>query len=376
MNNKLIIACAGAGKTTYLINTALNLKNKKILITTFTDENTESIKNKFIKNVKAIPPNVHVQPWFSFIIEHCIKPFQGKLLQEDINGLLLVNGQSGLRYYNGKIPVYWPESNLKKHYFSNQMEIYSDKIAKFAIKCNAINNGLVLQRIKSLYDYIFIDEIQDMAGYDFELIKMFMEYGISIIMVGDPRQSTFKTHYDGKYKKYNGYNIKNFFHDNCLKICQIDETSLNITHRNNEEIINYANLLYPEFIPAKTDFQKTNNLTGVFFIKKKDVDKFLKTVNTTIIRYNKNYFNENSNVYNIGKSKGLEFDNTLLFLTQNMIDWFFDQTIGLKASTRSALYVALTRAKFSCGIVIDDNFYDKKIEIKQKINSIEIYKIK
>ena len=43
----LYVAAAGAGKTTFLVNKALEQPNEKILITTFTDSNEHGIKEKF-----------------------------------------------------------------------------------------------------------------------------------------------------------------------------------------------------------------------------------------------------------------------------------------------------------------------------------------
>lgn len=374
MNNKLLIACAGAGKTSHLINEALKLNNKKILITTFTDENTENIKNKIIKINGAIPSNITIQPWFSFLIEHGIKPFQGTLIKEEIKGLLLVSGKSGLKYITkDKRPVYYAESDIKNHYFSPKMEIFSDKIAKFAIKCNYINQGAVLSRLKTLYNYIFIDEIQDMAGYDFQFIEELMLSGINLLMVGDPRQSTFTTHYDSKYKKYSGFQMKDFFYDNCEQLCMIDEKSLNISHRCNEDIIQIANLIYPDLLPSKTDFNQVGILNGVYFVLENDVEKLFKYLNPTIIRYNIKYYNGSKNSYNIGKSKGLEFDYTLLYLTSDMIKWFLNPIL-LKDKTKSDLYIALTRAKFACIIVVKEIYLNKKLQ-KYNFNNIELFKI-
>ncbi|MGL5692661.1 MAG: UvrD-helicase domain-containing protein, partial [Peptostreptococcaceae bacterium] len=39
LKNNIIISAAGSGKTSYIVNDALKNKNKKILITTFTNEN-------------------------------------------------------------------------------------------------------------------------------------------------------------------------------------------------------------------------------------------------------------------------------------------------------------------------------------------------
>lgn len=50
MNNKVIIAGAGAGKTTFLINEAIkNCQENNILITTFTQANRDEIKKKVIE---------------------------------------------------------------------------------------------------------------------------------------------------------------------------------------------------------------------------------------------------------------------------------------------------------------------------------------
>ena len=49
MSNKLIIAAAGSGKTTHLVNEALKVKDGKVLITTYTEANEKEIIKKFYK---------------------------------------------------------------------------------------------------------------------------------------------------------------------------------------------------------------------------------------------------------------------------------------------------------------------------------------
>ena len=63
-----------------------------------------------------------------------------------------------------KHPLYYGEEVFFKHYFTNDLRIYSDKISKFVVKCNEKTNGEIIQRIVRMYPYIFIDEIQDLAG--------------------------------------------------------------------------------------------------------------------------------------------------------------------------------------------------------------------
>ena len=68
-----MIAAAGAGKTTFLVTEALKIHDKKVLITTFTDENVREIKKKFIEINGFIPNNIHIKGWFSF--RWCFKKY-------------------------------------------------------------------------------------------------------------------------------------------------------------------------------------------------------------------------------------------------------------------------------------------------------------
>ena len=53
-DNKLIIAAAGSGKTTYLIDEAIRNREKKVLITTYTQANETEIKKKIIEKINFL----------------------------------------------------------------------------------------------------------------------------------------------------------------------------------------------------------------------------------------------------------------------------------------------------------------------------------
>ncbi|MBK6484303.1 MAG: hypothetical protein IPG01_14510 [Chitinophagaceae bacterium] len=117
--------------------------------------------------------DAYVQTWFSFLLQHGVRPFQGELFEKEITGLILVNSQSGLKYITKGIPVYFSEEKeFEHHYFSKDTKIFSDKISKFVFRCNEISKGLVIDRLSRIYSHIFIDEVQDLAGYDLELLKL------------------------------------------------------------------------------------------------------------------------------------------------------------------------------------------------------------
>lgn len=356
MMNNLIIAAAGSGKTTFLVKEALKIQKNKVLITTFTENNEYEIRKKFLEIHGHIPLNVVIQTWFSFLLQHGVKPYQSLICEGKINGLILVNEKSGLKYrYNGK-PVYYGEENVLNFYFNNDMLIYSDKLAKFVYKANKIGKGVIIERINRIYPYIFIDEVQDLAGYDLEIIKLLLLSNSNLLMVGDPRQVTYHTHHESKYKKYLDGKIEEFIKKECKKaVIKIDKETLCISHRNNKEICELANQLYPDFIFCKSDANERTGHDGVYFVKLSDVKDYLNEFSPIQLRYStKTKVNLEHKVLNFGEAKGLTFDRVLIYPTKDMEKWFLDHSTILTSDGRSKLYVALTRAKYSVGIVFDN----------------------
>ena len=60
---------------------------------------------------------------------------------------------------------------------------------------------MLIERISTLFKHIFIDEVQDLAGFDLEIIKFLLKTDSEIKLFGDPRQVTYHTHFSSKYKK-------------------------------------------------------------------------------------------------------------------------------------------------------------------------------
>ncbi len=201
--NKLIIAAAGSGKTTYLVNQARNIKDQNVLITTYTEANEEEIRKKFNGR---IPKNITIQTWFSFLLQHGVRPYQSVLNDELHNkkiGFFLVSGISA--QYKSE------EKKFNEHYFTKDFKIYSDKISKFVMKCDEKTNKEVMNRISRIYPNIFIDEVQDLAGYDLEILKLLFNSSSDILLVGDPRQGTYSTNNARKNNKFKQSQITYFF---------------------------------------------------------------------------------------------------------------------------------------------------------------------
>ncbi len=351
-NNKLIIAAAGSGKTTHIINEALKIKDGHILVTTYTEANEEGIRKNIIEKNKCIPENITVQTWFSFLLQHGARPYQGGLFDKDINGLVLMNEQSA-RYVNG--------SDTEKHFFTDTQRIYSDKLSKFVLKCNENSKGAVIDRLSRIYTHIFIDEVQDLAGYDLEFLKLLFASKINTLLVGDPRQGTYSTNNASKNKKFQKSKIVYFFEDSSMQI-ERDETTLIKNHRCIASICDFSNRLFPDL--PRTTSGNTNKLpehAGVFLVKKRDVLYYLTKLKPAQLRYSrKTSVDENYFVRTFGDSKGLSFDRVLIYPTIPLIKWLENNQAALAPTSRSKFYVAITRARYSVGIVYD---YDDNTSI-------------
>lgn len=360
---KLMIAAAGAGKTTFLVTEALKRHDKKVLITTFTDENVREIKKKFIEINGFIPNNIHIKGWFSFLLQECLKPYQC-VLNNDLFGKKIgfnywTEGQSGLRFRSKRGPVYWGEQDFFKYFFDSNFSIYSDKISKLIVRIYEKDKELIFQRLAKIYGYIFIDEIQDLAGYDLDIVKNIYVSVQNVIAVGDPRQTTYSTHHSQKYEKYSKGKIKNYFLEHLNDICEIDEVTLCKSHRNEQIICQISSQLFPEFSPSESceccNDSHIEHL-GVFYIPESKHLNYLEKYTPTQLRWDARSKKVNAlyPAMNIGSSKGLTFERVILYPTKQMIEWFKDETISFEQQTQSKFYVGLTRAKYSLGILIAD----------------------
>ena len=361
MSNKLIVACAGSGKTTFIVKEALK-QQSSVLITTFTEANEAEIKKKIIQVNKFIPENITVKTWFSFLIQYGVKPYQGAFFDERIRGFILVS-QSSAQFI--------PEANIKKHFFSDDNKIFSDKVSKFVVRCNEKSKGNVFARLSLIFQNIYIDEVQDLAGWDLDILKLLFQSSSNLLLVGDPRQVTYLTHPDKRYSPYKKGKIEDFILKECKGLnCEIDKATLNVSHRNNGDICSFSSLLYPQFpvsIPCHCKECRSfiTNHEGVFLVKKSQVDNYTQFYSPTILKYKE----AREDQWNFGKSKGLGFPRVLIYPTKDFEKFLRtgNLTKVVKSEVKDAFdiakfYVALTRSYYSVGIISD--YKNEEIFIK------------
>lgn len=361
--NKIIIAAAGSGKTTHLVNEALKVLKGSVLITTYTQANEAEIRNKLILSARCIPESITVMPWFTFLLRHGVRPYQGILTEQRITGVKLVNGRSGFRYKGRNGPVYYAESDFNHYYFSSQGRIYTDKLSKLVLRCNDAWSGKVIDRLARIYTHIFIDEVQDLSGWDLELLKVLFNSPINITLVGDPRQATYSTSNSAKNRKYAKSAIVDFF-DSLGEEVQIDDASLCKNHRSVQQICELSNQLYPDYSHTISSTTLGAYHEGVFIVRHCDVHQYLEQYRPMQLRDSaRTKINNNYQVMNFGESKGRTFDRVLLYLTKPMLAWLFDSNNDLPPTSRAKLYVAITRARYSVAIIAETVPEERNVEL-------------
>lgn len=188
--NKAVIACAGSGKTSRLVDEALADRTKRIAIVTYTNNNAQELRARFNERNSGVPPHVEVMTWFQFLLRECARPYQrSKYADQRIESLFFVAKQS---------TRYVAETDTRGYYFHNGNMLYSDKVAKFVVECESNSSNAVTSRLGQIYTDIFIDEFQDLAGWDLDVVEALLTSRVRVTLVGDPRQHIYSTNQSKK----------------------------------------------------------------------------------------------------------------------------------------------------------------------------------
>lgn len=178
MDKRVIFAVAGSGKTTLLIRRLR--EDRRTLILTFTVNNEAHLRAQIIRRFGYIPYGIRVMTWFEFLHGFCFRPF----LQEQLSS-------RGLSF-NQPLPEY-------RARISGIIRIRRTAVSP-AARTPADSPGLlpdIRTRLARYYDELFVDEVQDFAGHDFNFLLELCRAEISVLCCGDFYQHTFDTSRDG-----------------------------------------------------------------------------------------------------------------------------------------------------------------------------------
>jgi DNA helicase II / ATP-dependent DNA helicase PcrA len=341
--NLIVIAAAGAGKTTWIVDDALQHPERRVLFVTYTDQNTEEIRKVFYKRFGRIPSNVTIMPWFTFLLHDVVRPYQNYLYSRRVESIMLANGKStrGIK-----------ADDIGRYYFAGGEFIYTDKAALFGLKCNETTGGKVIDRLEALYDHIYVDEVQDLAGYDLELLDELLRSKITITAVGDQRQATLRTNYSPKNAKFTGPAIVEKFREWEKKgLCRIEEMAG--SHRCQQPICDVADSLYPGFPKTKSLNEEAPEHVGVFVIGSTDVLAYVKRFGAQALRHSVRTDCQGLEALNFGVAKGQTFERVMIFPTGPIRKYLLTGDSSHVEASLEKLYVGITRARSSVAFVHD-----------------------
>ena len=325
MAKQLIFAVAGSGKTTKILDSLP--EDKHSLIITYTNENLRSLEASLIERYGHVPDFVTLQSYFSFLYKFCFRPIFSYKLKDNS--------------YTWNTPGTFPTKESMRHYMTNNRYLYANRVAKFIIEKGAVDT--VVTRLEKYFDNIFVDEVQDFAGNDFNLLLKLASANINMLFVGDFFQHTFDTSRDGNirtnlHKKGAIAYLKEF-----EKVgIEIDTETLNKTHRCSPTVCEFITNQIGIPIESNRDDQ-----TKVTIIENKEQAVELYGDNTKIKLFYQNSIKYDCNSNNWGKCKGLnKYEDVCVVLNPTTAKHFKEGRLSeLADSTKNKLYVACSRAK-------------------------------
>lgn len=337
-NNLVIIAAAGARKTERVVDAALADPSERTLIVTYTNENLREIIARIQRKNGTVPANLQVMGWFTFLINECARPFQRSVFGQP-NHLRSLN-------FIGRKPNYIGKSN-PAYFFDSHRDIYRDGVSDFAVLANTNTGGSVVRRLERSFDHILIDEVQDLTGFDLDLLDLLFHSDIAITCVGDPRQFMLRTTNATRNAKYCGIGIMDWFKER-KGICQIEEQCY--SYRCHQDICEFADALFPSMPTTESRNSVDDDHVGISIIGASQMVAYVKRYTPTILTYNKNSDTQGFAGINIGLSKGSTHERVLIIPSGTMLQYVKDRNLATFKEPQK-LYVAVTRARFSATFV-------------------------
>lgn len=353
-NNIIRVEAAGAGKTYNICKEALEKtdnteSDKRVLLLSYTNRGVGAIKDEVCKqNMGVIDSKIDIMTWYSFILNELVKPYQNVIFQ--------INEVKSIDFSDAHGKVNYKNTGIRERYITSNGDIKSKEIAELVLQINKKSQGKVMNRLSRVYSHIFIDEVQDMAGYDLDIIETLMYSDIEVICVGDNKQATFKTNTSIRNKSKSGTKIWDFFQK--LISEDVVEVQKNlISRRFNQEICSFANMVYPNENNIGTSMNEKTDHDGVILINTNDVQKYYNYYRPIVLKYDKKTSTDDYHSFNFGECKGMTFERVLIYPNGPFKDFLLK---GRELKTPQKYYVAATRAKYSIAFVVDT--FPKKAE--------------
>lgn len=346
MQNSAIIACAGAGKTYTICWQALREDGRSLMIT-YTNRGRDAINKEIInQNQGLFSDHITVETWFEFLLREIIRPYQS-LLKSDLSG----PNKIGSIDFSSTHEMNYRKSGYSR-WVNKDGDIRQNEVATVALKLLEDNDSLIIHRLCQQYTSVFIDEFQDLAGHDIDVVEYLLRSKLKLTIVGDPKQATFRTNENPVNKRKCGPNFGKWV-SNMEQNGMIVANYLQVSRRFGTEIANLSNEIDPREKRLTGTTQKFRNNQGIFLVDFDDIEIYLKQSGATCLVLDQRVRAKilgHPRVFNFGECKGLTFEDTLIVCPGPLEKFLIS---GEKLTSNVAkYYIAVTRARQSVAFAV------------------------
>ncbi|MCO7573958.1 UvrD-helicase domain-containing protein [Pseudomonas protegens] len=371
MPNELWIAGAGSGKTHKIITEAIEVikAGGRVLVVTYTTNNQAELRARFVELYGASSERFVVKGLFSFYLEDMVRPYQSEVFPDRIATISFTENNphliAGTTYYiDGRAEKLEDGTINPLHYLTPcKTQAYSGLLAKLATLIAKLSKDASAKRLKEIYQRVFFDEVQDLVGWDYDVIKSLNKIMVdSICCVGDFRQTIYTTTFGHKSPQTPQQKIDYF-----VGKMRFVKHSMPKNRRCIQEICDLSDTIHPglydktisgvEQVPDEISHHH-----GTFIVKQSQVGDYLSEFQPQVLRWSSTtgtgYLPRNLRCYTFGSCKGLGFDRVLVILPDKHLKFVggnvkvFDK--DKTDESRNKLYVAITRARYSLAILVED----------------------
>ncbi|MCI2808938.1 UvrD-helicase domain-containing protein [Eoetvoesiella caeni] len=344
-SNRLTLAVAGSRKTQGVVeHCASSHSERRILVLTYTQANQAELCER-LNHYAGDRHGVEVMGWFSFLLTHFARPF----LPFKFPGKRVLGFN-----FEGRPHI---KAKGESRFLDKKGAVYASELGRLAHELVAQSKGALLRRLECIYDEILIDEVQDLSSHDWEIFDVLLRSSIDIRMVGDIRQSVLATNpRSKKNSKYSYANSIMWFRERETEgLLKVEESRT--TWRCHPSIASFSDTIFDPSWSFPATESKNETVTGhdgVHLLATKHVEAYVARYQPQCLRHSVASAKGFDYAFmNFKVSKGMTFERVLIFPTAPITKFITGGTF-LEATPASSFYVAVTRAKQSVAIVLDD----------------------
>ena len=224
---------------------------------------------------------IEIVGWFTFLISYFVRPFLP----------FLYPGKRVHGFDFESHPQRYKKADDYDRYFNDSDQVRRVHLAQAAVLVHEASSGAPIIRLERMFDRIYIDEVQDLCGWDLEVLQLLLRAALPIDMVGDVRQAVMVTNeYEQKNKQYKYMGIWKWFRAQekagLLTICQRAET-----WRCHQLVASFADSLFDASYGFDKTISQNGTITdhdGVFLIKEADLLEYIGKYSPLFLRHSAN----------------------------------------------------------------------------------------